>query len=705
MAKSISLRRVVEPTELASYFPQILSLSKKEANPLGFIPSGGMKTAIFNRRLLALADDATGCLAGYIFFGGVYPSAKVFQIAVEPAFRRLGVGSSLIELLVSHLEQFSYRSLVADIRDDLEGALTFYRSNGFTQVSSHEGGATRGRSILTHVKDLDTDDLFSVYEKRDFLVSQIHGLASRGDAKFSLDINVYFDLAKRRDYATQAEELIRSALAGIVQVAVADEFVRELRKNAKPNRTDPVLNMALCLPKLPRVNRDDLARLQSSLHDLVFAELCEPTQQSWSDCAHLAHAALARSTAFVTRDSTLLKASPIVLREIGLEIVSPQELFALLPSELQDHSERQSGQGFRALQANPPIAREFLEDLGGRNRLYDPISALLSIENSIVRSIEVNHRIEAIGVVSISEELGARPEMAVACRPESPDRRLYVDYLIDSLLRDASRHAPSTVLLQRIPGQSVVNEVARARGFIRSSNDVFEKSAIGRPVYPSNWSSIASDLQTRTGIRLPKQCPLERERNVTIAVRDASKEFSLPVLETLLGPTLIWWTSRQAVIVPIEKQWAEQLLGVRANLPFDFIEDRDASFRSLRGYVSSPRNELKMAAGSLIFFYESKRGGGCGAIVAAAKIISSTVAKKGAVGDEDSAHIVVDDLDNFSSTEEVLLTKFDSVFTMQSHVSLDALRHMGAADGANLVTAKVINSAQSRAILEKGFAK
>lgn len=159
------------------------------------------------------------------------------------------------------------------------------------------------------------------------------------------------------------------------------------------------------------------------------------------------------------------------------------------------------------------------------------------------------------------------------------------------------------------------------------------------------------------------------------------------------------------MIVPIEKQWAEQLLGVRANLPFDFIEDRDASFRSLRGYVSSPRNELKMAAGSLIFFYESKRGGGCGAIVAAAKIISSTVAKKGAVGDEDSAHIVVDDLDNFSSTEEVLLTKFDSVFTMQSHVSLDALRHMGAADGANLVTAKVINSAQSRAILEKGFAK
>lgn len=705
MAKPLSLRRVVEPSDLGSYFPQILSLSKKEANPLGFIPSGGMKTAIDNRRLLALVDDETGSLAGYIFFGGVYPSAKVFQIAVETEFRRAGVGSALIELLVSHLEQFSYRSLIADIRDDLDGALAFYRSNGFTQVSSRKGGETRGRTILTHVKELDTDDLFSVYEERDFLVSQIHGLASRGDAKFALDINVYFDLAKRRDFATQAEELVRSALAGTIKVAVADEFVKELRKNARANQADPVLNMALCLPKLPRVDAEELSRLQAKLHDLVFAELDDPTRQSWSDCAHLAHAALARSTAFVTRDSALLAASPLVLHEIGLEIVSPQELFALLPSELQLTFDGQSGQGFRAKLSRAATAEQFLRDLGGRGQLYDPIAALLVTENSIIRSIEVNGRIEAIGVVSVERKLGARTEMAVACRPESPDRRLYVDYLVDAILRDASLSGPSTVRLQRIPGQSVVNEVARARGFIRPQTDCFEKSVIGTPLYPSNWRSIARDLLTRSGIALPRDCPLENGESVTLTSKGTTKEFSLRALEALLGPTLIWWSSRPAVIVPIEKQWAEQLLGVRANLPFDFIEDRDASFRSMRAYVSSPRNELKMEAGALIFFYESKKRGGCGAIVAVARIVSASVEKKQAMKDDDLAHIVVDDVDNFSATNDVLLTKFDSLFSMPTKVGFEALRQMRAADGANLVTAKVINSAQSRTILEKGFGK
>ena len=703
MAKPLSLRRVVEPRDLDSYFPEILSLSKKEANPLGFIPIGGMKTAIENRRLLALVNDETGTLAGYIFFGGSYPSAKVFQIAVDSNFRRAGVGSALIELLVSHLEQFSYRSLIADIRDDLKGALAFYQSNGFTQVSSRKGGETRGRTILTHVKELDTDDLFSVYEGRDFLVGQIHGLAARGDAKFALDINVYFDLAKRRDFAPQAEELIRSALAGIIKVAVADEFVKELRNNAKANQSDPVLNMALCLPRLSRVDAKDQSDLQSRLHDLVFPELIDPTRQSWSDCAHLAHAALAQSTAFVTRDSALLAASAMVQQEIGLEIVSPQELFALLPSELQQTIEGQSGQGFCAKFPRAVTAENFLGDLGGRGQLYDPIAALLVTENSIIRSIEVAGRTEAIGVVSLERKLGARAEMAVACRPESPDRRLYVDYLLDALLRDAAKSGPTTVRLQRIPGQSVVNEVARARGFIRLQTDFFEKSVIGKPLYPANWRPIARDLLTRTGIALPHDCPLENAEHITLTSRSTSKKFSLLTLEALLGPTLIWWASRPAVIVPIEKQWAEQLLGVRANMPFDFIEDRDASFRSMRAYVSSPRNEAKMEAGSLIFFYESKKRGGRGAIVAVANIVSASVEKKRSMNDDDFSHIVVDDLDNFSVTDDVLLTKFDSLFSMPTFVGFKSLRQMQAADGANFVTAKVISSAQSRNILEKGF--
>ncbi|RXZ66587.1 GNAT family N-acetyltransferase [Pelagerythrobacter rhizovicinus] len=703
MALKLSLSRVVEPSKLRDYFPEILALSKREANPLGFIPSGGMETAIENRRLLALVDDATDRLAGYIFFGGVFPSAKVFQIAVNPDLRREGIGSSLLELLASHLEHFGYRSLVADIRDDLDGALAFYRANGFTQVSTREGGATRGRTILTHVKELDTEDLFSVFDRQDFLVSQIHELASRGEAKFSLDLNVYFDLTKRREHAGQAEELFRAALAGTIRVSVADEFVRELRKNSKANHCDPILNLALCIPKLPRVDEVELKEIRSKIHRLVFPHLLSPTPQSLSDCAHLAHAALARSTAFVTRDGTLLEASPLVLKEIGLEIVSPQELFALLPSELHGVAGELSGQGFRIQVCDVSDAKRFVSELGGRLNLYDPIIRLLETDHSIVRSVELGGRIEALAVASMPQQLGPRAEMAVVCRPENPSRRLFVDHLLDLLLRISSQTSPTAVRLQKIPGQSVVNEVARARGFIQPDATCFEKSVIGKPLHPANWTGVARALSARTGIKLPESSPLQERDRVSVEANGVMREIPLASVEALLGPTLIWWNSRSSVIVPIQKQYAEELLGVRANKAFDFIESRDAAFRTLRGYVSSPRSALRMEAGSLIFFYESKKNGGAGAVLAVAKIVSATVVKKDIVGKNEFEYLVVNDLDEFSSSAEILMTKFDNLFQLEYPVTLRELRRLGAADGANLVTAREIDATQSRSILEQGF--
>ena len=518
-----------------------------------------------------------------------------------------------------------------------------------------------------------------------------------------MDLNVYFDIAKRRQYVDQAEELFRSALAGTIKILVADEFVRELRKSAKDLHCDPILNLALCIPKLPRVDQAELKETETKIHGLVFPHLSQPTPQSRSDCVHLAHAALARSTAFVTRDGALLAASAVVLREIGLEIVSPQELFALLPSELHGVLDEQSGKGFRSQVCEVSDARKFISELGGRPHLYEPVIRLIARDNPVIRSVELAGRIEAIAVVSLPQRLGAQPELGVVCRPESPNKRLFVDHLLERLLRDASSRSPTAVRLQKIPGQAVVNEVARARGFIQPTSEWFEKLIIGRPLHPANWEQNVAALSARTGIKLTGLAGADQLNEVMVEANGATRQVHLETLEGLLGSTLIWWPSRPAVIVPIAKRYVEELLGIRTTIPFDFIENRDAAFRSLRGYVSSPRNALRMKAGALIFFYESLNGGGSGAVIAAAKIASATIVKKEVVSDDDLNHLVVDNFDKFSSSPEILISKFDNVFELGSPVPLNKLREIGAVDGANLVTAREISGGQAKVIIEFGF--
>ncbi len=709
MGQKYSFRSELNRNELHNLFPEILALSKMEANPLGFIPSGGMQSAIEDGRLFALIEDANeGRLAGYIFYGGVFPSAKIFQVAVAPEFRRQGVGSALIATLTSRLEELSYFSIVADIRDDLDDALAFYRENGFVEVSRRAGGKTRGRDILTYVKELDSDDLFSAANapKSSRLATDIHRIATLESPHFSLDINVYFDLAKRRKFACEAESLFRAALSGIVRLSVSSEFVIELRKHVSANTTDPILNMALCIPRLPATNAMGLEQLAKRVHRIVFEDSGSKyagSNQAMSDARHLAHSAMARCTAFVTRDQALLDAGKQLFQDLGVEIVSPLELFALLPVDLPDYHEETAGTGFKAADCSADDARQFITGLGGRKHLYDPFLDLIDSDRAVIRCIGNHGRFDAVAVLNPSRIFGGRDRLAIACRPEHPDRRLYVDYLMDASLRDAAIASPTLVSLLRIPGQSTVNEVARARGFTERGASRFEKAVIGSPMHDKNWGKIAGQLSARTGIGLPNALPRTKDAKVEVTSKERSQEFLLVELEKLLGPTLIWAPGRDAVIAPITKGYASELLGVGENKTFDFMEARDAAFRSVRGYVSSPRNSMRMAAGSIVFFYESKREGGRGAIVAVASIVSSTVEAKDLITRGDRDHLVVDSFDDFSKSEEVLVTKFENLFPLRQPVYLNQLRALGAADGANFVTARPISATQARQILQKGF--
>ena len=107
----------------------------------------------------------------------------------------------------------------------------------------------------------------------------------------------------------KARRLFGAALSHEIRLVVAEEFLAELRRTSSGQSSDPLLQMALRMPRLPKAEAASLKELTARIHEIVFVETASPAagkKQSISDAGHLAHAALSRASAFITRGLALL---------------------------------------------------------------------------------------------------------------------------------------------------------------------------------------------------------------------------------------------------------------------------------------------------------------------------------------------------------------------------------------------------------------
>jgi ribosomal protein S18 acetylase RimI-like enzyme len=707
-----ALSTVFERELLVRLLPEIVDLADSEKEALGFWPENSIREAIDRGRLIALAVDQK--LAGYIHYSGIFPHAKVQQIATSRTWRRQGVASTLIRTLVAKLEGQGFLSLRAEIAETLAGSLAFYRCNGFVEVMSREGGSARKRAILVHVRELESDSLFA-YADRQQAVDFDLGIKRRSageDPLYAFDLNVYFDLVRDRRQSDKARVLFGAALAHQIRLTVADEFAHELRRRSKDQTNDPVLQMALRLPRLPSVDHARRDALAARIHKMVFVDpglSSAGSEQSLSDAAHIAHAALSRASAFITRDGTLLAASGILLDQIGIDIISVDEIASLLPDEVAPAvPTTQSGAGFSLGDASDAEVTAYLVDATAPSNLVrefcsPPLPGLVRVARAVRRA----NRLLAIGILVVPQGMQPIAQMLVHAREDQPDAGLYADFLIDRLTRDAASVHPTIIELAHVPGQSSVNSIAQSRGFIRSrSGTIYQKIALGRPLTVSNWAASVAEMRRRTGFLFPASPPDSALENAQIRmISPAGRALTYPAsqLADLFSPAIVVWPGGNGAIVPISKKYADDLLGTAPQRAFGFLEAKDAAFLARRVYVSAPRNAALLSVDGPILFYESRRTGGRGAVVAAGRVVDRTLQPKAELSSDSQRRLVVEDVDAISATDDILLTSFDNLFALPIPVPLRCLKAIGATGNANLRSAVSLSNEKITQILTQGW--
>jgi ribosomal protein S18 acetylase RimI-like enzyme len=708
-----------EPTALLQRLPTIRALADGEKEALGFLPEAAYRDAIEKRRLIAMCTAVNGNseIVGFILFSGVFPNARVQQVVVAKQHRRAHIASALINEIVSQLEARGYLSITAAVASDLPAAQAFYEHNGFVARRSHPGGQARNRTIILRARDLATENLFSVLEPSTGISQGAVdlGLRTRSASQaplYTIDLNVLFDVIKSRNRPRSpiAERLIAAALAHQIRLTVAPEFVVELERETKGEDVDPILKLARQLPRLPAIDPAETDRLASLIHSIVFATPGSPdagNPQALSDARHLAQAALARASGYVTSDRRILAARGHLLQQIGIDVASLDEFSALLPGDFSSPDDTYlRGTDFAMRSASVGTVRQYLEGHCVGNSLVAEFAPdTTPFGQWRARVVSEAGEVVAVGALVTPGNIDAPARVLVHVRTDHVSCETFADHLLDTQCQEASRSGPVTIELPHIPGQSVVRRAAILRGFLPVPRaDTLIKVALGRPVTNESWAAIARQTRRRTGLRLPETPPDMAAVQSGLVVQGPDGKLvtvRLSALEDALGPTILVWPGRDGVIVPIARSYAADLLGTSEQFPL--FGNVEAAFVTRRTYFNSPRTAALMRSGVPILFYESKRSRGRGAIVAAARIVDATVMAKQQVPGDLLRRAVVEDLEPLSVSTDVLATSFDNLLRFPAPVSLDALRTLGAIGPANLQTTTALTSARLTAILELGW--
>ncbi|WP_316171533.1 MULTISPECIES: GNAT family N-acetyltransferase [unclassified Bradyrhizobium] len=705
------------PAVLLQHFEAIRALADSEKEALGFLPEVAYRDAIMQKRLRVMLarENGTSQLAGFILFSGVFPNARIQAVAVSPEHRRSGVASALVSGLVSHLESRGYIAITAAVASDLATAQAFYESRGFIARHVRDGGQARQRRIVLRSRELDTANFFTLMAPPTVSGQDVVHLGLRPRSAFEaplylIDLNVLFDLVKERARSATANRLFGAALAHLVRLAVAPEFIIELERTSKDPVNDTLLKLARQLPKLPAFPKEDVEPLAAAIHKAVFVDTNHAqagTRQALSDARHLAEAALIRASGYITSDNALLNARDDLLKLIGVDIAGLDEFVELLPAEEPIRERGQlKGTKCETKTATAAEAKAYLSSQNVADALVaDYLPSAAAFQRASRHGIFEDEDLVAVGIYRAPSSVDAPARLLVHVRPDHISCETFAEHLLDEAIRQSCHSGPVTIELRSIPGQSTVNRAAKLRGFLPAANsDILIKVALGRPLTPSTWTAIARQTRRRTGLALPEAVPATSAVQTGLSVRGADGSditVQLAALEAALAPTLIVWPGRDGVIVPIAKSFADDLLGTADQL---YMFGRpNAAFVSLRTYFNSPRTAPLMRSGVPILFYESKRSGGRAAIVAAGRIVDATIVSKERVSDELLQRAVVEDLEPLTTSSDVLATSFDSLIRFPNPVTLDTLRQLGAEGSSNLQTTTPLPNAQLAAILDRGW--
>jgi hypothetical protein len=699
-------------SEVKRHIENAIVAANTSRDALGFYAAGVFEE--FARKEQLLIAVTGQIYAGHLMFHCRYPRASILQLFSMPSHRRSGVASNLLTSLESTLTRQGFTSIYARVAEDLSESNAYWEAKSYYVQRAEPGGQSRQRTILVRCRELPSPQLFSASGlTRDNPL----GLETKeeGLPLFLLDLNVLFDLNPRRFRNAEAINLFKLDRLGILRLAISAELSAELKRTMESGRTDPMQAYTGIFPVFELPDRADIVDLCGNIARMVFPERHLANQLSASDISDIRHLATTiynRLGGLITSDDSLLRAAPSLHKTFGIQVISPLALGQSSASRVEVREFAAPDQHLSFEPLEPGYAAEVRTLL---IRSAVPASVIATDWNVDVLASTATVRVIARRNNSVSGYItwprwvpGQILNARIVVDESSPAAGDVSRGLLNMLMEYSVNNIDGQLALHVLPHQAEVREVATEHGFRGAGQaSVLRKLVLSCVVTPRNWQATRVHLIDIGGPRLPEQPPGlgTHHQHVELHTATGNRVYvSVSQLESLLSPVLFCLDGRSAVITPVQRQFAEPLLGHSPQQTF--LPRRYLDLYRERTYLSSHKTLPHFAPGTVILFYESQKGGGQGAIVAAARVQRAYLKATAILDSKDFERSVLNSelLESLGRSSFKTVTAFDNVIPLQTVVPLSVLRKLGCGRPTDLLTTHPINNQQLQAILAAGYA-
>jgi len=708
-------------SDVQPYLADVVRWGDSNKNALGFLPTQVYGLQAQKGNLFVATTLSSGRLqyAGHLLFDARHPRASVLQVFVLPGARGHGAAKRLLERLKEHLTELHFISIYAGVAEDLQDANAFWERNGFYVQRTRRGGKTRNRTILMRSHELCSPQLF---ERSGISAGNPFGLSTEHQVEkpiYLLDLNVLFDLGPRRPRNELALDVFYAERHGACQLAVSGELRAELVRTASTvQRSDPMHSWAaifITFPVPPDAEKDELIR---ALSCFVFPDkACDQnfSANDLSDLTHLATAVHHRLAGFITNDGAILAAAAQIEAKFHIHVVSP---LVFQPS--RDPSDREEQFETSTVDAtltaaplqveSEDLLRQMLKRLGiADSDAVAQWGALATAERTIQR-VAVASDDRLVGYLACPRKIEASIITGrLALDEANAHAQTAGRLLLNKLLSRAKETAPCRISLHLAPRQVVARELAMGLGFVgaESGSSLF-KVVLNRVVTPGNWAATTTELATLAQLKFPSTCPSYKgiDQQIEVLCPDGNRRYvPLHEVETSLAPAILCLPGRPAVITPIQKDFAAQLL---EHSPQSTLLPRARAVQYMeRHYFSAERTLKFFARGTIILFYESGKGGGAAAIVAIGRVQRAFLKQDEAIDQSDFNPSVLNSktLASIGTSKTKTVTAFDNLIVLPRPVPLSSLQRLSCGAAHQLISTRPITSEQLNAILSEALAQ
>ena len=439
-----------------------------------------------------------------------------------------------------------------------------------------------------------------------------------------------------------------------------------------------------------------------------------------SDFSHLASCIHHRAFGFVTRDAGILRHTKELLEKYGLRIISPLDLSESF-GEVDTYQPQMSitvGQDeIKVSSLDEGIDAEvesFLSKMGLDEIIIPSCLAAGTTQSPRMRlAVGTGERIVGIGSWDAKIVLSRKTDAYLIVDEENPNSDKAIDHLLESMISRGNFGQLFSFDLRMGSGQIRTQEVAIMRGFqpvrdgergnLKSLRKVSYRGAITK----DNGLSFRGDFKEATDFELPRCMPNYDEMSNTGIVligKDKSQPLTISLFdfETLMSPGSLVCPGRDAVMIPIQEKYANELLPATESQT-SFLPGKEAALRLERAYFSGVGRHKVLERGAIIVFYISNKRKAAVALARAtfSDKLTTTQAllnlrRQGVLSEEEISQ-------KANKKDELTATTFDNLLLFPRSIPYQDLKHMECVGGANLVTAQRLSHESLLRIISGAF--